>query len=381
MDFIVPRPIAFRLLSIATFLALAPLCASHADEDSDPLPTSADGSEWQRLGLMRVRDMTPFGLARMDFLPAHAVVASPDTFAIETNLSYQNTWARSDNVADFLKARGSRRQDLSPADIASIMALPGDAYLVDGEYGLLDLTLHYRFSRHVGVYATVPYFFFHAGLLDDPIEGFHGRFGFGNAGREFVPHNRWQTIAKLRGTTVVMNEPPPNDFGDPVLGFRYSLKAHPAKWNLVVETAIKVPLQDATTLVSTGRTDYGLQLSYQRFFFRNAFYVTASGVKYSSPNPGLSGDQWIPTVVVGWETRLRRNLDFVLQLYGSRSTVQNTNLSELSADKMQLTAGLQWLQRGNLVRFGLTENVRSFNNTPDVGLTLSVGRIFSFRRH
>jgi len=33
--------------------------------------------------------------------------------------------------------------------------------------------------------------------------------------------------------------------------------------------------------------------------------------------------------------------------------------------------------QGSVLRFGLTENMGSFNNTPDVGLTLSFGRIFA----
>ena len=67
----------------------------------------------------------------------------------------------------------------------------------------------------------------------------------------------------------------------------------------------------------------------------------------------------------------------MLQFYGSRSTVQETNLSELSANKYQVTAGLQRNYEGSVLRFGLTENIGSFNNTPDVGLTLSFGRIFA----
>jgi uncharacterized protein DUF3187 len=67
----------------------------------------------------------------------------------------------------------------------------------------------------------------------------------------------------------------------------------------------------------------------------------------------------------------------LLQFYGSRSTVQETNLSELSANKYQVTAGLQWNYHGSVLRFGLTENIGSLNNTPDVGLTLSFGRIFA----
>lgn len=361
-------------LAASLFLSLA--TPTGAESSSPPADTP-----WQRLGLMRVRDMTPFGLARLDFLPAHAIAATPGTYAVELNLSYQNTWARSDNVEKWLAQRGLSRAQITPADAAAIIGLPGDAYLVDGEYGLLDLTLHHRLNSHFGLYATVPYFFFNGAVLDDPIEKFHSLFGFSNSGREYVPFNRWQAIVDLQGTQLVINRPPENGFGDPVFGVRYSLKENPRKWNLVAEAAAKIARQDARTFISSGSSDYGLQLSYQRFFKRNALYATLSGVYHASPKGlGLADDRWIPTAIVGWETRLSQSLGMVVQLYHSESAVQNTPLNELTADKLQVTAGLQWLHRGNVLRFGLTENLANFNNTPDVGLTLSVARIFNSRQ-
>src|SRR5262245_37429324 len=93
-----------------------------------PAAAVAEEGGWQTLGLMRVRDMTPFGPARLDMLPAHAVAATPGTFAFEVNVSYQNTWALSDNVKGYLESRGVKRGEISADDVAAILALPGDAY-------------------------------------------------------------------------------------------------------------------------------------------------------------------------------------------------------------------------------------------------------------
>lgn len=337
---------------------------------------STDAGDWQTLGLMRIRDMTPWGLARMDMLPTHAIAAPSGTFAFEFNLSYQNTWALSDNVLEYLESRGTRRAPITAGDMDAILALPGDAYLVDGEYGLIDLTLHYRFSSHWGAYVTVPYITFDGGFLDGTIEDFHDMFGFSTAGRDTTPRNRWQIIAHLQNAQYVVSRPPDNDFGDPVLGFRYSLKDRPDKWNLVVEAATKIPSGGPDFMVSTGEYDYGLQVSVQRFFRRNALYATVSGVYFGSPDVGLAEDQWIPTLILGWETRLSRHLNFILQTYASRSTVQRTDLDELTSEKIQATLGIQWLYRGNVLRFGITENLANFNNTPDIGVTLSIAHVF-----
>src|SRR5262245_3383740 len=238
------------------------------------LTPAAAETEWQTLGLMRVRDMTPFGIARMDMLPAHAVAATPGTFAFEVNLSYQNTWALSENVKEYLTKRGVERGEITQKDIAAIIALPGDAYLVDGEFGLVDLTLHYRASRHVGVYATIPYFTAHGGFLDSTIEGFHDAAGFDSAAREFAPRNRWIAIGSLERTTIVIDEAPSSEFGDPVFGVRYVLHPDPGRTNVVLEAAAKLVLFDSESrLVSTGLDDFGLQVSLQRFFRRNALYL------------------------------------------------------------------------------------------------------------
>ncbi len=335
-------------------------------------------SDWLTLGLMRVRDMTPFGLNRLDMLPAHAVKATPGTFAFEFNLAYQNTWAISNNVKDYLEARGVERGEITATDVANILALPGDAYLVDGEFGLLDLTLHHRLSSHWGLYATIPFYFFDGGFLDSTTESFHDAVGFSNAGREFVVRDSFTGVANLRrtDTQIVITEKPDNDIGDPVIGARYSLQAVPRSWNMIFEAAIKMPRSDEERLVSTGEPDYGVQVSSQWFLDRNAFYLTLAGVYYASPDPGLSPDTWIPTAIGGWEARLTEHLNFILQVYASESTVQETNLDELSANKLQATLGLQWLYRGAVLRFGITENLANFSNTPDVGLTLSVGKVF-----
>lgn len=368
-----------RLALSSGFLFATAAAAQSEPHPASPAATAATESkppsDWQTLGLMRIRDLTPFGIARLDMLPAHAVPATPGTYAFEVNLSYQNTWALSENVRRYLAERGVRRGEIGADDVEGILALPGDAYLFDGEVGLLDLTLHYRASRHIGLYATIPYFNADGGFLDSTIESFHENVGLSNAGREFVPRNRFLAVAGLNKTTIVIDDEPESEFGDPVFGVRYSLRPSVGRYDVVLEAAAKLVLDKSGRLVSTGRNDYGAQLSLQRFFRRNALYLSLAAVYYRSPDPGLSRDTWIPTVVAGWETRIAKHTNFILQAYASRSAVQETTLDELSADKLQATIGLQWLYRGNVVRLGITENVANFDNTPDIGVNLSIARI------
>src|SRR2546422_6720095 len=95
--------------------------------------TEARG-ETELLGPLRIRDMTPFNLLRLDMLPAHAVAAGAGSWAIEADLSYTNTFVMSENVKTYLEQRDTRRP-LTQADVGAILALGEDAYYVDGEFG------------------------------------------------------------------------------------------------------------------------------------------------------------------------------------------------------------------------------------------------------
>jgi hypothetical protein len=76
-----------------------------------PSATSAEGMFY---GLLRSRDLTPFGALRLDMRPAHAVAIAPRTWVIETELGYQNTWALSEEVEAYLTALESQgRHDLN----------------------------------------------------------------------------------------------------------------------------------------------------------------------------------------------------------------------------------------------------------------------------
>ena len=128
-----------KLASVATWCCFAFAAAAMA-----PAQAEEDGRFY---GMLRSRDLTPFGFLRLDMRPAHAVSIEPHTFAFEAELGYQNTWALSENVEKYLTARESLgRKEFGPAEIQAIRDLPGENYLMDLESATLDLTMHYKFS-------------------------------------------------------------------------------------------------------------------------------------------------------------------------------------------------------------------------------------------
>src|SRR5262245_65354236 len=84
------RPSAALRCSCLGVLAMGCATLAHAADETG-----------QFYGLLRQRDLSPFGFLRLDMRPAHAVSIEPGSWAIETEIGYQNTWALSKNVEDY----------------------------------------------------------------------------------------------------------------------------------------------------------------------------------------------------------------------------------------------------------------------------------------
>ena len=326
-------------------------------------------------GMLRSRDLTPFGFLRLDMRPAHAVNIETHTFAFEAELGYQNTWALSENVEKYLTSlESSGRREIGSAEIDAIRSLPGENYLFDLESATLDMAVHYKFSNQWTAYLFATAVSYQGGFLDSTIEGFHDLMGLSSYGRRAIGRNGTYLIYDLKKTKGVLTEAPQSPgFLDPTFGLRYSGMSLPGRWQMSVETAVKIPVDGARPLLSTGNTDYGLQMSVRRLGNRNALHMDFSGVYYAGEDmPSEHQSQIIPTIVIGWERQMSARTNMNLQGYASKSVYKRvqTDLDELLADKFQLSLGVRHRFDCCLVSFGVTENLQNLNNTPDVGFQI-----------
>ena len=346
------------------------VCSSlaHADEGA------------QFYGLLRGRDLTPFGSLRLDMRPAHAIAIERGSFAIETELGYQNTWALSPEVERHLTEQEALgRHELGPADAQAIRDLPGENYLVDLETAVFDLTVHYKFAESMSAYLIVNAVTYDGGFLDSTIESFHDAFGFSSFGRPAVSRDDVNLIYDLKSAqTALFEAPTSGGLTDPTLGVRYTGVSLSERWRLGFEGAVKIPVAGRRAWLSTGRTDYGAQLSLQRRGDRHALYADIAAVYYAgADHPAPQEAQVIPTLLLGGEYQWTQRTNIVLQGYVSKSayTSKTTDLDELNGDKYQLTLGLRHMRGNLLFTFGVTENLQNVNNTPDVGFQLGLAFI------
>jgi hypothetical protein len=184
--------------------------------------------------------------------PGHAVAIERGTFALELEAAYQNTWALSPLVENYLITREALgRHELGPDDVQAIRDLPGENYLLDLETATIDLTTHYKFSDAMSAYLIVSAITYQGGFLDSTIEDFHDSFGFSSFGRPAASRNDVNMIFDLKSSqTTFLEAPTSGGLADPTLGVRYTGLSLSDRWTLGVEGAIKVPVGSTRRLRS-----------------------------------------------------------------------------------------------------------------------------------
>jgi hypothetical protein len=128
-------------ICVTALLLVGTAATTHAQEPTERVRDQAGQTrtleqQWSHVGLLRARDLSPFGLLRLDLLPAHTADAKAGTWTFEVQYAYQNTFVLSDNARDYLERRNIGREPLRAQDAEAILDLPGDAYYIDGEVGL-----------------------------------------------------------------------------------------------------------------------------------------------------------------------------------------------------------------------------------------------------
>lgn len=351
-----------RPLLLTCLLALAG--AAHGGE-----PASATDE-----GMLRMRDMTPFGLLRLDLRPPQEPPTSAGDWAVEFDLSYQNTFASSINSRNYLYARGIGRAPARPEDVEAILALPGDDYHVDGEFGRFSLLVHRRLNERWSASLELPYLTYGDSLLDRAVEQFHEALGLRQQGRDFVARDRFQVFYEIDGARQVHLEgTPAGGLGDPVIVVSHRPGRSWLGWQPTIELAAKLAVGGEREWLSTGHNDYGLQLGLRRSFGRQALHLASSLVYYAggADLPVTRRSQVIPTLAVAWSRRMGERTRFIVQGYAGESVVDRTNIGGLAAEKYLLSIGLQ-RDNGRLAwTASITNNVSTFHNTLDVGAQLN----------
>jgi len=189
-------------------------------------------------------------------------------------------------------------------------------------------------------------------------------------GRPAVNRNDVNVILDLKKTQLFQPELPDGGLLDPTFGVRYTTNQNGAPWNLVVEAAVKVPIDGERAFLSTGHYDFGLQVTLQRFMQRHAVYASLAAVHARASDIAPTYDtQVVPTAILGYEYKMTERASLNAQLYASPSVFKSadTDLEELRDPKYQVSLGMRYRIGASVLTFAVTENIVNYHNSPDVG--------------
>lgn len=357
------------LIAVAVVLSAGPALAQDATED------------FALIGPLRVRDLSPLSLFRLDMPPAHAINSIKSGWGLELTYSQANLFLVSDEVHAYLNERPTNGP-VTEEEARELLSRPAEVFFFDGEVTILSATIGRALNEHWQAMVTVPYNWYGGGVLDDVVERFHDAVGLRDAGRTHVPRDRVQVFARLGDTQrIVLTDQVESGPGDVVGTLRYQRQLAPA-WHGILEGAIRFPTGERHLYFSKTNSDFGVQASVQHKRGHSGYYASLSYI-FVADNPFFPGVSDTPTLSLAAERRILNDRTAALaQMTWSSGTADGLENSDLTDDRMQISIGIRHrsMNPPYTASVALTENVVNYKNTPDIGIHFGMAWIFPDRR-
>ncbi len=327
----------------------------------------------QFIGPVRVRDLSPISMLRLDFVPAHACSDDPSLSVLRVNYSDANVFMVSGTVESYLETRRQER-GLTASDVNALLKQQDDFFIFDAEVAVADVEYIRALSKRTQVRLEWPLISRGGGFLDHTIEQFHSSAGLGSADRDVIDRNDVNIVARMDGRTFALTGRGTHVApGDPTVSLQHSFPLG-TDADVILEAAAKIALGGERGYFSSGASDLGVQVSAERRFSRNAFYGGISFVRVGEGHVfhvfRLSNS---PSVIGAWERRMGAATWLITQTTWSRETLKPATRSPLDEDRIQITAGVRRrVGHRAIATFALTENIVHFKNTPDIGVHVSL---------
>lgn len=391
----VPQPAPSSATPSATRWSSAPtsaadLAVADPDDAGEPAPTatvanvSADWMPSRYLadtGPLRVRDQFALGLGFLAFDPVSAELLTPGQWQVDFILTLANDFVHAKPVEDRLSARPGRR----PVTLEELRAIEAEPtsdgiFYLDGEHTRTAFAIRRGLTDRVQLEINLPILLFQGGFLDRAIESFHDAFSLGQAGRLGVDRSDFTSYVRSDDLEVYSSNDPGFQLGDVVIGAKIDLDVGAGedddpRWESAVEVLVKAPTGDRSTLTSSGSVDLGVQFLITRYFARGCLHGAVGALALGEFKALGIDDQLVLSGVLAFERAIGDHMATLLQLTMSQSPFQDLGIRELDAATFQLTWGIKKvIGKRDVLFLGITENLGSFNNTPDIGLHFGMTR-------
>jgi hypothetical protein len=257
-----------------------------------------------------------------------------------------------------------------------MQAQPAYNYLADTQLAALDVSLQYQFSTVWSGYLIESALSYQGGYLDGTIETPQSPFGIESFGRPAAGRNDIGYVFPFRSDTAPSVAASARaGISDTTIGFRYTGIRMPHSWQLVVEGAAKIPLRSYDPLFSTGRGDYGPEVSLQHLGDKQGVYLNFAAVHYAGVTGPIPRDsQTLPTWILGYERAVAVRTSVIVQGYMSNNiySKEQTGPEELTPRRYLLSLGVRHRRGHSLYTLAVTENLKNLDNTPDLSFQLGL---------
>ncbi len=331
-------------------------------------------------GPLRIRDQFLLGMGFLGLDPVSADIVEKGKWQVDFIETVTNTWALSEVVESALEGRSER----GPVTLDQFRSLESDqpdggVFLVDGELYRTAVAVRRGLGKGVQFEVVLPILSFQGGVFDSVVEDFHKAFGFSQVGRKGAPKDSFLIYSGSQRGEFFLEGDPGLALGDVVLGVKFAVSkgSKLPRYKLALEALVKLPTGEEEPLLSSGGTDLGTQLLLTRYYAKSCLHASL-GLLYLDESKQLRTDtQLLPTGMVAWERSLGPKTSGLAQLTVSESPFRDLDLDELARATSQVTLGLKQVVRTKYVLFvGLTENISTFNSSPDIGFHVGLTSIF-----
>lgn len=330
------------------------------------------------IGPVRVRDLSPISMLRLDFVPAHACSDDASLSVLRVDYSEANVFILSGAVEQYLERR-NRTAPLTRADIDALARGREDFFVFDAELSFIDIEYIRALSKRTQIRIEWPILSRGGGFLDHSIEQFHSHTGLRSAGRNLVDRDDVNIAARINGARFGLHDSETHTAaGDPTISLSQSFPAG-RNTHVIVEGAAKVALGGERNYFSSGASDFGVQVSAETLFRRDALYAGLNFVRVGDGR--VFGVFRLSNSVTGMaaaERRISSRTWIIAQTTWSRETLKPETHSPLDEDRIQVTGGIRRkIGRSVITTVALTENVAHYKNTPDIGVHVSLAWLLS----
>lgn len=345
-----------------------------------PLPLAAQAPSTDPLAYGPARFVNRF-LPAMGYLalePDSAILLPTGEWQFELAFSAANTFAQSDKVQDELRMRTERR----PITLEEFRAFPvaeGDdgAYHIDEETHYAAFRARRTFGDRFQATITLPWVSFGGGRLDGEIESFHNRTGYDQDGRLGVPKDEVHVYLRSGDNEIFYDHTSGFELGDVSLSVIGRVgPAHPHN-SWAIEGKVKLPTGRTNAFAGTGSPDFGLRLLHSRRYHWVRLDAGVGVLSLGRQHLLRLPSQQIRSAFASCEVRLGARTSTFFQAEASTTPFEAIHLDDMARLAMGWMVGTKHvLFDKSVLVVAISENIASYDNSPDVGLNVSLAYNF-----